>query len=117
VGSAIEWADDITVRAGAPERVRQDFQVCLEEALANLIMHGKAAAEKEIGLTLIANESGVEAYISDRCVPFDVTTAHIPKADAARTGGVGMRLLRTFASELSYESGATGNMLRLTLRA
>jgi anti-sigma regulatory factor (Ser/Thr protein kinase) len=116
VGAAIAWADAIAERACLTERLRHDLQVCLEEALANLIMHGVCDGEKDITLDIAINEGAAELRVSDRCTPFDVTEAPLGALDIDRPGGAGLRLLRAFASELRYESRDGRNVLTIILR-
>ncbi len=117
VSDAMGWADAIAAEAGLGERVRHDLQVCLEEALSNLVIHAHAAGEKDIALELLADGGNALVQISDRCAPFDVATAPLPRPDAARTGGAGLRLLRTFAGALHYAREDDRNVLRLTVHA
>ncbi|MDX2274996.1 MAG: ATP-binding protein [Hyphomonadaceae bacterium] len=116
VGKAVAWADAIALEAGVSDRVRQDLQVCLEEALANLIMHGRADGDKAIAFKVRANPAGVELRIFDRCAPFDVTKAELRQLEAGRSGGAGLRLLRGLASELRYGSLWGRNKLTVILR-
>jgi anti-sigma regulatory factor (Ser/Thr protein kinase) len=113
VGPAIAWAGEQIPTS--PARTRYAVEVCLEEALANLILHGATAAgAKEITLALGEDEFGVTIEITDRCAPFDVAHAAVPAGGGLHEGGQGLGLMHAFASELAYESGEAGN--RLTLR-
>jgi anti-sigma regulatory factor (Ser/Thr protein kinase) len=118
VGPAIEWAGRLA--AALDPDVRFAVEVCLEEGLANLILHGRAPkGEKDIVLAFTGDALGARIEISDRCAPFDVAQA-APVADAddpLREGGRGLMLLRAFASELSYETQGGRNRLTLTFRA
>ena len=116
VGHAIEWAGDLVSGAGLSADVRFNIEVCLEEALANLILHGEATdGRKDIALAVSADETGASIVITDRCAPFDVEH-EIPSHDDLQEGGRGLRLLRAFASELSYASKDDGNALTLRFR-
>ena len=44
VKPASEWVEARLVSAGAGEHLRHDVRVCLEEALANLILHAQTSA-------------------------------------------------------------------------
>ena len=88
--------------AGAGEDLRHDVQVCLEEALANLILHAQPRdGDKHIRLRLTASSDGATLIVSDRCVPYDITEAiprsALPAPGEIRAGGNGVTLIRAFA--------------------
>lgn len=116
VGAAIAWTGEWT--AALAEDDRFALEVCVEEALANLITHGRAAGgEKAIALTVVADDARAVIEITDGCAPFDLTAAVPPPregADALLEGGRGLKLIRSFAGDLAYESEPGGN--RLTMR-
>src|ERR1700759_4179451 len=91
VDAAVKWADAIARAAGLPKSVCDDLQVCLEEALANLVMHGRAAGDKRIALELTPGAGECVARISDRCAPFDAAAAPLPQMDLDHPGGAGLR--------------------------
>lgn len=118
VGAAIAWADDLARKAGIPEQARLDLQVCLEEALANLIIHGRASgAGKNVAIEIDATAERIEARVFDTCVPFDAARAPLPSRDAHGIGGNGLKLLRAFATRLAYESDGDRNILTIVLDA
>lgn len=119
VAPATRWADERLAAAGASDELRNAVGVCVEEALANLILHGRAAdaTDKAIDLDLAATGAGVTLTIRDSCAPFDIAGAAIPGAPShadMRVGGQGLRLLRGFASTLDYRSAGGRNVLTLT---
>ncbi len=119
VRPAAEWVDAVTIAAGLADDVRNDLQVCLEEALANLIMHGKTrSSAKDMVVEIEASPDAATLTISDRCTPFDVTeNASASTGGQPRVGGYGLKLMRALASELTYRSECDRNELRMTFRA
>jgi serine phosphatase RsbU (regulator of sigma subunit)/anti-sigma regulatory factor (Ser/Thr protein kinase) len=120
VGPAVLWADDLASKAGIGEDTRYGMQVCLEEALTNLIVHGHApGGPKAIAVSFRANGDDAWLSVSDDCAPFDVARAAAALPDrppAGRIGGNGLRLLRNFASVLTYRSVGGRNTLEMAFR-
>src|SRR5580765_8310469 len=92
VKAASEWVEARLVSAGAGEDLRHDVHVCLEEALANLILHARPRdGDKHIRVALTASSDGATLIVSDRCVPYDVTDDCMRSAPPApgeiRVGG------------------------------
>lgn len=115
VGPAIAWAGEQI--PDTPAETRFAIEVCLEEALANLILHGKVRTEsKDITLAIETDVSGITVEITDRCQPFDVAHATAPAREGLSEGGRGLTLLHRFASDLDYAAGAAGNTLTLRFR-
>lgn len=116
VRPAAAWLDTVIADALC-EEVRNDAQVCLEESLANLILHGRPRGEtKDIRIEVELSGSAVALIVRDRCVPFDVTDDSLDRAtpDAEiRIGGHGLKLLRAFARDLEYRASPGGNELRM----
>ncbi|HEY1880809.1 MAG TPA: ATP-binding protein [Caulobacteraceae bacterium] len=119
VGPAIAWAGEIVGQAGLSLDVRFAVDLGLEEALANLIMHGQGRSEgKDIVMSVAAGPGEAVVTITDRCAPFDVTSAPAEKAPSGfDIGGRGLRLLRAFVSELTYRALGDRNELILTFKA
>ena len=72
-------------------------------------------------LSLRRRESGLDVEITDSGRPFDPTTLpELPLSDAieaAHIGGLGLRLVRSYASEVTYRHDGVCNHLTLRLRA
>jgi anti-sigma regulatory factor (Ser/Thr protein kinase) len=91
------------------------IQLCLEEAVANIIMY---AAAEEIAVELARNGGTLVACIEDTGQQFDPTQVPPPaiakSLEEAKVGGLGIHLIRRFASGMDYERRDGRN--RLTLR-
>jgi sigma-B regulation protein RsbU (phosphoserine phosphatase) len=119
VRPAAVWVEAQAAAAALPDDLMHDLQVCLEEALANLIMHGRTRrGEKDIRIAVRATPGEAEIIVRDACAPFDVTDASVAEPQTeGRIGGQGLRLLRAFATELAYRSEPAFNELRMTFRS
>ncbi len=122
VRPAAEWAEAILVAAGTDEALRNDVQVCLEEALANLIVHAQPRGEdKAIAVGLSASPNAATLLITDRCTPYDLTNDALTLAPPApgeiRIGGNGVKLIRSLAGRVLYTAQAEQNELRLEFGA
>jgi anti-sigma regulatory factor (Ser/Thr protein kinase) len=119
VGAAIEWAGGFVDAAGLSADVRFAVDLSLEEALANLIMHGRSeTGDKAIEVAVDADTAGATVTITDRCAPFDVTEVEAETNGAElRIGGRGLTLLRSFAGALNYVASPSGNTLTMTFPA
>jgi serine/threonine-protein kinase RsbW len=112
------WWRECAAAAGVPDAARDRGEVCLNEAVANVLAHGGAPtniqliAEREDGLSRIS--------ISDDGAAFDVVqypAVPIPKTlEAARPGGLGLHILRTMTDEIQYARVNGRNVLTLTFR-
>lgn len=117
VALAIDWADKCFEKEAVSSTLRSDIQVCLEEALANLILHGQSHdGEKDILVSVELRDKAAVVSIFDRCSPFDVAKVALPPAPTlqdAVAGGHGLRLLRMLSTHLSYRTDQDGNELRM----
>lgn len=95
-------------------------QLCLEEAVANIIMHGGGAKDDrlQIAVALERNGGTLVARIEDSGREFDPTQFSPPSVakslEEAKVGDLGIHLMRSFASDMHYERRDGRN--RLTLR-
>jgi serine/threonine-protein kinase RsbW len=109
------------------ERVRQEvspdvsfaLQLCLEEAVANVIMYGAVDNNGlEIVVDLERDGRTLVARVEDSGRRFDPTRVPPPKRATslaeAKVGDLGIHLVRSFASGMDYERRNGRN--RLTLR-
>jgi anti-sigma regulatory factor (Ser/Thr protein kinase) len=119
VGPAIEWVGTFVDQAGLSADVRFAIELSLEEALANLIIHGKCAdSDKAIVVSVVADDEGATIAIADRCAPFDATTHRALEDETGlKPGGRGLHLLQSFAGDLRYAASSAGNILTMRFPA
>jgi len=95
------------------------IQLCLEEAVANIIMYAGAGQDDRLEITvhLERNDGIVVARIEDNGREFD-PTRFLPLSVAksleeAKVGDLGIHLMRGFANGMHYERRAGRNRLML----
>jgi len=94
------------------------IQVCLEEAIANIIMYGAVEDERiEISVELNSAAGMLVAQIEDTGQEFDPTQAPLLTVASsladAKPGKVGIHLMRSFSDEMTYLRDGDRNHLTL----
>src|SRR6266700_462174 len=112
------WLERLA-QQGMSSDVSFAVQLCLEEAVANIIMYGAARGDRlEIAVELERNGGTLVARMEDNGRQFDPTRAPPPAVatslEQAKVGDLGIHLMRSFASGMDYERRNGRN--RLTLR-
>ncbi|HET6306363.1 MAG TPA: ATP-binding protein [Rhodopila sp.] len=113
------WFESVANRIPLPANALFQIQLVLEEAVSNAAMHGFDAGQTgEIALQVEANPTQVVAILSDHGRPFDPLT-DAPAApppislEEAAVGGLGIKLMRKFASALRYRRIGPTNELTM----
>ncbi len=110
------WVDAVIAQLHLTGRTAFGLRLCLEEAVANLVMHGipsPGIASDTIGVEVRSDDDSIHLTVEDHCQPFDPTRAEAPSGSGV--GGQGLVLMRRFTSNLRYERAGAANRLRLTL--
>lgn len=119
VFEALERSDQTLAQAHVRDDVRTDVRLVLEELMINMVQHGhNQDGEGVIGLRLSVVEGAVLAELNHNGAPFDPLQFATPNltgdiADKEQEGGLGIHLVRSMASELSYTHDEYGNHLQL----
>jgi len=107
-----EWATSLGLSAELQDR----GELCLNEAVANIIRHGRRA--RAVAITLEWDAEAVLMIVADDGDPFDPVTspvADLPRTlDEARPGGLGIHILRADADAVAYQRDGDWNILTLT---
>ena len=111
------WIEGFAGQGMSPD-VSFAVQLCLEEAVANIIMYGAAKDDRlEIAVELERNGGTLVARIEDNGRQFDTTRAPSPSVatslEEAKIGDLGIHLMRSFASGMDYERRDGRNRLTL----
>jgi serine/threonine-protein kinase RsbW len=93
-------------------------QVCLEEAVANIIMYGTTKEDRlEIVVEVERDDKTLVARVEDNGSAFDPTQVPRPPVPAslaeAKVGNLGIHLMRSFASGMRYERRDSRNCLTM----
>jgi serine/threonine-protein kinase RsbW len=112
------WIEDEAAR-GLSANVSFAVQVCLEEAVANIIMYCSTTDDRlEIVVEVERRGELLVARIEDNGSAFDPTQVLRPPVPAslaeANVGNLGIHLMRSFAAGMHYERRDSRN--RLTMR-
>lgn len=112
------WLDEQERALAMPGRVAHAVRMCLEEAVVNLIDHTPArSGGPDISVDLGWQGDRMVAVIEDSGPPFDLRQAQRPERpknlEDAIPGGLGILLIRSFASEIDYTSEPGRNQLTL----
>jgi serine/threonine-protein kinase RsbW len=97
----------------------QDVQLCLEEALANIVTHGlEGIAAPRIRVSLSNRSGRLLLEIEDNGAPFDPVSFVAPprprSLEEARPGGAGIALMRKFSDGILYARKGALNCLSLS---
>jgi anti-sigma regulatory factor (Ser/Thr protein kinase) len=114
------WFDSLAKQIALPHSSVFQIQLVLEEAASNAALHGfDADRAGEISLEVAANPVQVIAVLRDQGRPFDpltdVPASSLPQSlEEAAIGGLGIRLMRKFATAVRYRRIGATNELTMT---
>jgi serine/threonine-protein kinase RsbW len=111
------WLEGWAMRDLSPE-LSFAIQVCLEEAVANIIMYSATTDDRlEIVIEVERRNQSLVAQIEDNGSAFDPTRVPRPPIPTslaeAKVGNLGIHLMRSFASGLHYERRDSRNRLTM----
>ena len=121
LGRIEPWIDAVASRFGVSEQTRFALHLCMEEILANVVLHGyRSEPGHPIRVAASSQDGSLLLSVEDTAPPFELTE-RIPPLDgrpvddleSLQPGGNGIRLVRHFASSIDYERTPGGNRLTL----
>lgn len=126
VRPASEWLARTASDNGVPEEQTGRLDLCLNEALANVISHGSPEGrEMTVALHMEVRKSGAKTgeatvTMTDEGPEFDVVSVALPDrpqtlADA-QIGGLGLLMIRSFSDTVSYQRVNGTNVLTFGVR-
>ena len=112
------WIEEVVGRSSFGPATSFAVQVCLDEAVANVIRHRRPNAKaSRIVVTLGRKDTECSLCIEDDGPPFDPTSVvpriQPPTFELGEIGGLGVHLMRTFSTRMHYERIAEQNRLQL----
>lgn len=104
--------------AGVDTRAAHHVALAFDELLTNLGTHGNSA-EKPATVRVVVAPDKVTAEIEDTGPAFDVREASVPNLSESiedrAIGGLGLFLVRKFASDIGYERRGDANCTRFAI--
>jgi serine/threonine-protein kinase RsbW len=113
------WIERLASEYGIPGETQFAMNLCLEEVLSNIILHGYGnEPDRSIVVRYaVAEDRSSTLIVDDEAPHFNPLTADpLPLEDTlqgTRVGGLGIRLLRSFANCIRYEPTPAGNRLSM----
>jgi anti-sigma regulatory factor (Ser/Thr protein kinase) len=113
----VVWLDDLAAYFQIPQATHYAMDLCLEEALSNIIRHGYAGEDGTIVVRHRGHGEGeLLLVVEDGAAAFDPLAPELPPSlgwEDSQAEGFGIELMRRFASAVKYERLASGNRLTL----
>lgn len=118
--NAAAWLAQAADAGGVPAEAIARLDICLHEALANLIDHAGLPADSEVRLALDVQDASATLTVLDAGKPFDPTEAAAPARpltlEATVPGGLGLVMIRTNSDALQYSRRDGCNRLSMCVR-
>jgi serine/threonine-protein kinase RsbW len=124
IPSAANWIESIAADLHLPEPQSFSMQVCLEELMSNILRHGRGSSKSYwpqvdpsnpliISITVEALADRITMTVEDNGRPFNAAEAPAKAIDQpleqVEPGGLGIQLIKNFASNLQYSRTEKGN--------
>jgi anti-sigma regulatory factor (Ser/Thr protein kinase) len=121
VRGASAWLEQSGIATEVPSDQISRLDLCLNEALANIIEHGGPTAQASpVSLSFIVQADVATLIVTDSghaFNPLESVPKTMPQSLAeAEPGGLGLGLMCSFADEVGYHYHQGRNCLRLTVR-
>jgi anti-sigma regulatory factor (Ser/Thr protein kinase) len=119
LGRAGTWLAGRLRALALPEETAFSIRLCVDEALANVVMHAfdDDGTNHPILLRVQVDHKEVVVIIEDRGRPFDPLAGETPAlpstVEDAAIGGRGLRLIRCYAGRLAYARSDGRNLLTM----
>ncbi len=112
------WVEALAAAYAIPPDTQFAIQLCLEEALSNIIRHGYLSQPGQpIHVACAAGSDDLVFTVEDHAPAFDPLALEETTAptslDQLLVGGHGIRLMRKFAGALAYQRLPGGNRLTI----
>jgi serine/threonine-protein kinase RsbW len=115
------WAEELADQLDLSQRTRYAIRLCLEEALANIVLHGyKREAGHPIVIRRWQTADTLFFAVEDQAPHFAQDENPAPRdaqepasLESLTPGGNGIPLLRHFVGSLAYERLSDGNRLTM----
>lgn len=125
IRNASNWLAKTSSSFSVPVAELNRLDICLNEALANIIEHGGdevhlSPIEMKIELIHESTSSTMTVTLSDKGKPFNPLTYQVKNKamslEDAEPGGLGLTMMKEFVDELNYAYNNESNHLSFSVR-
>jgi phosphoserine phosphatase RsbU/P len=118
----VTWVDDLVPLLGLSAKTTYALQLCLEEVIVNVVSYAfEPGTRHDVHVVLSREGQTLQAEITDDGRPFNPLLQPEPKPPkdlaSAQIGGLGLKLVRSFAGSIDYQRCDAMNRLTLTFPA
>ena len=115
--SCSEMIQEFCIKQGADLKHAHHASLCMEEMAANIVKHGFVQNSKKhaIDVRITADEHRIGMSLKDNCAPFNPQEYYEMINPEDKTKNIGMRLVTSLASDVSYQNKMGLNVLSATL--
>jgi anti-sigma regulatory factor (Ser/Thr protein kinase) len=111
------WVAEEAASLGLEGRQLYAIELCLEEVVANLVMHATPSGASPVAVTIRLETAPLRLVVEDDAAPFDPTGAAAQpqprNLEEAGVGGLGLALVQKFSAWREYVREAGRNRLVL----
>lgn len=114
IDSAVQEALRFAAKIGLPEEANFGIEMAVREVVANAVKHGnKLDADKNVELTFVDKNEGLEVIVRDFGDGFDVNEVPDPTnpENLLKVNGRGILFMRTFMDTVEWFNHKDGGML------
>jgi anti-sigma regulatory factor (Ser/Thr protein kinase) len=117
---ALEIFEEVMAASGFCRQEMLRLQLAVEEACANIVLHGYGEEEGKICLKALVDGDRLFVTVEDEGEPFDPTACSPPRLEedleGRGIGGLGIHLMRSLVDGISYEFMDGKNVLTLMMK-
>jgi anti-sigma regulatory factor (Ser/Thr protein kinase) len=119
IGRMMNWVEASSPSFGLSRDSAHALQLCLEECVTNIVSHAfEPDTVHEVHVALWQDGAVLHAEVTDDGRPFDPLSYQARERakdlQSAEVGGLGIKLMRSFAQRMEYWRAGSLNRLRFT---
>jgi serine/threonine-protein kinase RsbW len=116
VSHALDLLDVFLKRQTLDDNISARLAIIVEELVANIVEHGKPAADQPVSLELERAGPSISVLLSDSGIAFDPSTPVTSRdAPPERGGGAGLALVQSWTQAMTYQRTNGRNILKLVM--
>lgn len=114
---ALQFARDFLPQSSLDERAQNRAAIIIEELVSNVLRHGGGRGDHSLWLSIEDGNGSLTLEIEDDGIAFDPSAPNVFDGPDPKTGGgIGLAIVRAWASDVTYARNGERNVLKLTIK-